>query len=125
MICKNQNIHTQIITPEIDKFYWFPIIAQYNASKQSLSADYHIASQKQRFIGLINKADKITIVGVRYMKNDKHIWKHVINSKARKLIVEPQKWDGPNKKNISILKEYFDSSISEILKFNDINNYNC
>ena len=101
-----------------------PVMSYFEPTKYTTSGGNFIQDQRTRFKILVEKANKIVIIGLRVREHDKHIWDLLQTTKARIIYCsglsaakEYQKWSQDYSRDGDIiLKEYFnENSLSRIL----------
>lgn len=112
-----------------------PVMSYFEPSKRTTSGGNFIEEQRKKFSDLVNRADKIAIIGLRVREHDKHIWMPLSNTNA-KLIYCSGKSAGEEfkiwsekkraKKDDSVLYSYFQKEnwqgFNEIMKYIGLKN---
>lgn len=107
-----------------------PVMSYFEPSKRTTSGANFIEAQRKRFAELVDKAEKIAIIGLRVREHDKHIWEPLSKTSAKIIYCagnfagdEFRKWSSENRNNkvdSLILNSYFKEGFSEIVKSIDL-----
>lgn len=107
-----------------------PVMSYFEPSKRTTSGANFIQEQRKRYEDLVNKAEKILIVGLRVREHDEHIWKPLSNAKATLIYCsgnsaseEFKKWANKNRngKVDKVLAQYFSESFDQIIEELELN----
>lgn len=93
-----------------------PIMSYFNPQKTNASGRSFIINQRKRYEELVQKSDKIVIVGLKVREHDTHIWNPIANTNAEIVYcagksgaVEFIEWSKENRhgKKDTIFEDYF------------------
>lgn len=102
-----------------------PVMSYFEPNKSTTSGTSFIAWQRNRYVDLVNSAEKIAIIGLQVRTHDNHIWKPLASTNAKiiycsgKSAVDGfQNWSQNHRtgKNDLILPQYFSDWFETILR---------
>lgn len=97
-----------------------PVMANYEKGKRVVTSSRFVEKIQTRYQKKIEESDLVILIGVRYIKEDAHIWECIEKSKCKVIVVDPfpaeiKDWLLLTKKNKhKIIQKGFLESIDEI-----------
>ncbi|MCP9831872.1 hypothetical protein KBZ14_06065 [Synechococcus sp. HJ21-Hayes] len=102
-----------------------PVMSYYEPSKFTVSGANYIERERAKFKALVEKADRVSVIGARVHAPDRHIWEPLATARGTILYVSGVKgakcfreWAASEKRMGDIvLESHFRESIGRILEF--------
>ena len=89
----------------------------YDSDKENKNCITSLKNIREELAYRIHKATHIILIGVRYVKNDKHIWNPINNSRGKLIYFGEDLTGLKRKKNVHIINEYFDKSCRIFMQY--------